>query len=198
MKSVLSFIRTTLTGGVLFLLPVILIVFLLKKAFEFIAPIAAPFSRFLPDMFLGFDGSRLAAILLLVLLCFLGGLLFRSRRVQKWVQSLENNVLSYIPGYFLIKNVAADIVGSRDEHNMKPILVKEEDSYSIGFLVEEVDGWSTVWLPETPKQDSGNAIIIPSDKVIRLDTNTFQLRHSLKVYGKGVIQWRKDQNGGKM
>lgn len=198
MKSILSFIRATLTGGVLFLLPVMLIVFLVKKAFELISPIAAPFAKFMPDMFLGFDGSGLAAILLLLILCFLGGLLFRSKRVQKKVNSLENNVLSYVPGYFLIKNVVADVVGNQDEHNMRPILVREEDSYSIGFLVEEVDGWSTVWLPETPKQDSGNAIIIPSDKVIHLNTNTFQLRHSLKVYGKGVIQWRKDQNGGKM
>jgi uncharacterized membrane protein len=198
MKSILSFIRTTLTGGVLFLLPVMLLVFLIKKAFEIMSPLAEPFAAFLPDMFLGFDGSRLAALLMLVVVCFLGGLLFRSKRVQKWVVSLEDNVLSAVPGYFLLKNVAADVVGNRDEHNMKPILVREDDSYSIGFLVEEVEGWCTVWLPETPKQDSGNAIIIPSDKVIHLKANTFQLRRSLKVYGKGVIQWHKDHNGGKM
>ncbi|MCC6410289.1 MAG: hypothetical protein IT270_01445 [Saprospiraceae bacterium] len=188
MKSILSFIRTTLTGGVLFLLPVILLIILIKKAFELIAPLAAPLVVFMPVNFLGFDGSRLAAILMLVILCFIGGLLFRSKRVQKWVVSLEDNVLSAVPGYFLLKNVAADVVGNPDEHNMKPILYQEEDTYSIGFLVEEMDGWSTVWLPETPKQDSGNAIIVPSEKVIHLNTNTFHLRRSLKVYGKGVIQ----------
>lgn len=188
MKSILSFIRTTLTGGVLFLLPVLLMVFLIKKAFELISPIAEPFADFLPDIILGFDGSALVAILLLVIVCFIGGLLFRSKRVQKWVASIEDNVLSAVPGYFLIKNVAADVVGNQDEHNMKPILVREDDSYSIGFLVEEVEGWSTVWLPETPKQDSGNAIIVPSDKVIHLNANTFQLRRSLKNYGKGVVQ----------
>lgn len=188
MKSIVSFIRTTLTGGVLFLLPVILFVFLIKKAFEIMTPIAEPLAKFLPDMLLGFDGSRLAALLLLVVVCFLGGLLFRSKRIQRWVASLEDNILSAVPGYFLLKNVASDVVGNPDEHNMQPVLYQEDDTFSIGFLVEEVDGWCTVWLPETPRQDSGNAIIVPSSKVIHLNSNTFQLRRSLKIYGKGVVQ----------
>lgn len=82
MKSFLSFIRTTITGGILFLLPVVLLIMIFAKALEILHKISAPLSEKLPVIIFGLDGSNLVAIALLILICFLSDLLFRSNLVK--------------------------------------------------------------------------------------------------------------------
>ena len=98
MKSILAFLRTTLTGGIIFLLPITLLIIILKKAYELLVKISGPIAQKIPDFFLGLDGSNIIAILLLLLFCFIGGLFFRSRLIRRWVGKLEDNVLCFLPG----------------------------------------------------------------------------------------------------
>jgi len=67
MKPILSFIRATLTGGILFLLPVVLLVMLFVKAHDLLLKVSAPLAEKLPEIIFGFDGSNLVAVLLLIL-----------------------------------------------------------------------------------------------------------------------------------
>ena len=106
MKTIVLFIRTTLTGGIIFLLPFVLLLMLFTKALAIILKISTPISKRLPDLILGLDGSILVAIFLLILICFLSGLLFRSLRVKKWVGILEENLMVYMPGYSLLKSIS--------------------------------------------------------------------------------------------
>jgi uncharacterized membrane protein len=118
-KSIFNFIRTTLTGGIIFLLPIVLLIIVIAKAIEILHKISSPLADAMTDgEILGFDGSMLVAIFLLVIICFLSGLLFRSARIKLWVTSLEENVLTYLPGYALLKSVAADTLGEQDAHKM--------------------------------------------------------------------------------
>ena len=92
MNSLLIFIRTTLTGGVIFLLPFVLLIIILTKAFMILGVLADPISQQLPRTILGMDGSKIIVLFLLVIICFFSGLLFRSTKVRSWVGSLEENV----------------------------------------------------------------------------------------------------------
>jgi uncharacterized membrane protein len=191
MKSTSQFLRTTLTGGILFLLPVVLLTMIFSKAHEATMKIIKPLDEVLPETILGFHGSRLVAILLLILVCFVSGIMFSLPRVKKWVSKLEDDVLSYMPGYTLLKSIAADAVGGEVENTMKPVLVKDEDAWNIGFLVEEGEGLCTVFFPEAPKHDSGEVKIVPATSVKKIDVPANKLSLSLKNYGKGALPWVK-------
>jgi len=191
MKPILAFLRTTLTGGIIFLLPVTLLIIVLKKAFDLLAQISAPIARKLPDFFFGLDGSKLIGILLLVLICIISGLAFRSVRLKRLVGKLEDNVLSLLPGYTLMKSITADAVGEKVDQSLQPVLVQDGDSWNIGFLVEEGEGLCTVFFPEAPRHDSGEVKIVPADTVKRVNVPSHLASRSLKSYGKGALKWTK-------
>lgn len=187
MKSVLVFVRTTLTGGILFLLPVILLGMIFSKVNDVLVKLSAPIADKLSEIIFGFNGSRLIAIVLLILLCFLGGVLFRLRIVKRWVRLLEENILVYLPGYSLIKSITAGAIGEEVDINMLPIMVKDDENWNFGFLVEEGKSYSTVFLPEAPKHDSGEIKIVPNSFVKRLDMKTNKFAKSINNFGKGVV-----------
>ena len=152
MKALYRFIVNTFTGGILFLLPVTLLIMILAKINGFMLTISEPLAKRLPDVFFGFDGSRLLAILLIVFICFLGGLAFKARLVRGLIGKLEGKVLSHIPGYAMFKSLAADTVGAENEENLKSVLVQDGDCWVIGFLIEEENGYCTIFFPGAPKQ----------------------------------------------
>lgn len=191
MKALLHFLRATITGGILFLLPIVLILMILKKAVGYLSAIVAPFSEWLPDDFIfGLDGHNLLAIVLLILLCFFAGLLFRSRLLQKAIASLEEHVLVYLPGYTLMKSVTVDALRADSPVFLKPVIVKEGDVHLLGFLVEEVAGdVCTVFIPEAPHFDSGDVRIVSASQVKKINVPINHVTKSLKNYGKGAAAW---------
>ena len=191
MKSILSFIRSTLTGGILFLLPVVLLVMLFDKAHGLLLKVSAPFAEKLPEIIFGFDGSNLLAVLLLIFICFISGLFFRSKLVKIWVRKIEDNVLVNLPGYAMIKSITTSSLGEQSDTDMSPILILEDDSRGLAFLVEKGETYSTVFIPDAPKYDAGEVKIIPSDRIQKLDINMHEFTQSIKSYGKGAIKWVK-------
>ena len=171
------------------MLPLVLIFALFGKADAYIMKISEPISKRLPDIFLGFDGSKSLAILLLILICFLCGLAFQSSLIRKWVGKLEENVLCYVPGYSMIKSVIVDAVGADVENNMTSVLVKEGDGWLLGFLVEENEVFCTVFLPGAPKPNLGRIKIVPVVTVKKIDVPTNEVAQSIKNYGKDALSW---------
>jgi len=191
MKSFIGFIRATITGGILFLLPVVLLIIILSKALVILQKISAPISKRMPELVFGLDGSNTIAIILLILICFVSGLLFRSKYIKKWIDNIENNVLVNLPGYALIKSITAGAIGKETETDMVPILIQDDDSWNLAFLVEKSEKLSTVFIPDAPRHDAGEIKIIPTDRIKKLDISTHKFILSIKTFGKGAIHWVK-------
>lgn len=189
MKSLIGFIRATITGGILFLLPVILLIIIFTKAYNILLKITTPISEKLPELIFGLNGSFLVTVVLMILICFVSGLLFRSILVKSWVKKIEDTVLINLPGYVLIKSITASAIGEKSDTDMVPILIQEDDSWNLAFLVEEDDKLSTVFIPDAPKHDAGEVKIIPSELIIKLDVSTNVFTRSIKNYGKGALKW---------
>lgn len=188
MKSIFSFIRATLVGGIFFLLPIYLIFSLLYKAHLAAAKIMAPLAHFLPENILGMNAGRLIAAFGLVLLCFLAGMLFRVRIIKRGIHYLEDRVLSNLPGYSLLKSKTTDTFGEKVEYYQSTVLVEEQNSWKMGLLVEEVDGLSTIYFPKAPKNETGEIVTISSTRVKKLALPTKEAFLLMKNYGKGTIQ----------
>ena len=107
----LQFTRTTLVGGILFLLPIIVVVVIVGKALAIADKIVAPLAAHLPvESAFGFETPKLLAIALVILFCFLAGFFARTALAQKAIAWLETTVLSNVPGYEFIKSVSGTIL----------------------------------------------------------------------------------------
>ncbi|MDM9631562.1 hypothetical protein [Robiginitalea aurantiaca] len=189
MNPAIRFIRTTITGGILFLLPLIILYFIFEKAYSILEVISAPISAKISESILGFDGSALITILLLIFICFAAGLLFRAEKIKKVVQKLEERVLIFIPGYSLIKSITADSLGEEIENKLIPIRIEDGENWLLGFLIEEGKTHSTVFLPDAPRYDAGEIRIMPSTSVVKLDISANKYTKVIKSYGVGAINW---------
>ena len=187
MNSLRKFIINTLTGGVFFLLPITVVLIILKKIHEALRLILKPVAARLPDDMMGFDGPQTMAVLVLVIICFMSGLLFRSRKLRTFIEKLEDNFLSAIPGYTFVTNMVADKLNYKDDDAFKPVLVPQGESLAFGFLIEESDGLSSVYVPGAPDFKSGSLQIFTSNQVERLDVPPIEVSRSLKRLGRDSL-----------
>jgi uncharacterized membrane protein len=186
-----TFLRNTFTGGILFLVPLVFLWMIVSKANDIMLKISEPLGKKLNEGFLGLDGSRILAVVLLVVFCFLCGLLFRLAIAQKTMKLLEDYVLSHLPGYTLFKSFATDVAGGDTAGQMTAVLVQEENSWKPGLLVETHGEWSTVYFPEVPKLDSGEVKMVPTDTIHKVAATGLQFMKTMKGFGKGMGSWKE-------
>jgi len=126
----------------------------------------------------------LVALLLAVALISVVGLLARyyiGKRIIEWMDSLMMHVPLLNKFYGAIKQVNEAFAGNK--HSFKTVVMVEFPSagiYSIGFITNEQNGEVQqktkekvvcVFVPTTPNPTSGFLILVPEEKVTKLDMN---------------------------
>ena len=192
MNSLYRFIRTAMAGGILFLLPIVILFTVVSKGLEILDTLTQGLDERLDGTIIwGLDGHNLLGIGLLLLICFVVGLLFRINRVKTSVNKFENNVLTYIPGYLLIKSLATEALSDSQEELMQPVLVDSDGTYRLGFMTEQNNGYCTVFVPDAPQGNQGELHVVPEATVIKLAIKTSAMKHMIRNLGKGVTQYIK-------
>ncbi|MCJ7758153.1 MAG: hypothetical protein MUP24_08385 [Gillisia sp.] len=77
------------------------------------------------------------------------------------------------------------------ETDLPPVLIHEDDSWSLAFLVEKGETYRTVFIPEAPGHDSGEVKIIPSNRIQKLEISMPKFTQNIKFFGKGAVKWVK-------
>jgi len=169
-KALLRFLKTTLMGGVLFLIPVLVTLVVLKKGLEIVSKIVRPAAEAIPIEAVGGVHMRdLLAVLALVLVGFAAGLVARTGVGRALSEKLEQAVLRKMPGYTLLKGATAGTGGSEDSE-VKVVLAKFDDNSVVGFVMEAPrGGFVTVFVPSAPTPAAGTVFILPMDRVQHLD-----------------------------
>ena len=182
-------------GGILFLLPIVLLAILIGKALAIAHKIVVPLAAHLPfDSVIGLRTPLLLAIALLVLFCFLAGAFARTVLAQKAVNWLEQAVLSNLPGYEFIKSVTRSLLGGESEAIYPVVLVRLEDAWQFGFLVERLSaGHVTVFVPGAPNPQSGSVYFLTEDRIKLVEVPPLSMLKSLKRYGLGANALLSDQ-----
>ncbi len=194
-----DFIKTTIIGGVLFLLPLAVILFLLGHALTIVTPVARPIVTAFDFERLGryadIGAGTLLSILLLVLISFVAGVLARTAvgtRVSSW---FENSLSRGLPQYRMVKSMADGFAHIEGSDSMKPSLVFMEDGWQIGYAMEPVgDGWVAVFLPDVPTPMSGTLIYLPTERVRPLDITMAEMAALIKRVGIGSCETLKSAN----
>jgi uncharacterized membrane protein len=166
-RAVLSFIKTTLVGGLFFLLPLVVAVFLLQKAIQVVAKVLHPVASHLPiASVVGIGAADVLAALLLVGVGFLAGLLGRTGLGSRIHGKLEQLILRKMPGYTLLKGAA----GAEGSAEVEVALARFDDNTVLGFIMEKsADGLLTVFVPSAPTPAAGTVFYLTEDRVQRLD-----------------------------
>jgi uncharacterized membrane protein len=182
-----TFIKKTIIGGVLFLIPISLVIILLLKVFGFMLKIADLIYKILPiENILGIGTANLIAILLILLICFLFGLIASNKNIDVFKNTLEKNILMKIPGYLFIKAYTKGLEDqNKGKNELNPILVIFDDNAQLGFLIEENEkGLSSVFMPGSPNPWSGNVIYVEWGRIKQLSITTNQAIKHLQQTGK--------------
>jgi uncharacterized membrane protein len=185
-----EFLKTTIIGGLLFLLPVALIVFILGYAVTVVTAFLQPVSKALGlDKMAGDIGgvgaATAGALLLLVLASFAAGIFARTTLgtgVSGWLE----DKLQAFPQYRLVKGMAQGLVHVESASDMKPVLVGIEGGWQLGYLLEELEhGWVAVFVPQAPSAISGVVMYLPADRVRQLGVTMGEAMNVLNGIGVG-------------
>lgn len=187
MKSIFKFFKTTLVGGALILVPLMILVVLLGKALDLAHKVADPVAEQIPvGTIIGFEMPVLMAILVVLLFCFVAGIIARGIRVQKLINIMEDLVLSNIPGYEIIKSTSESILGAESETAHPVVLVQFDDGWQMGLRIDELEtGLVTVFVPDAPSPRSGSVFFLTPDRVIVTNIQLADAIKCLKSLGGG-------------
>jgi uncharacterized membrane protein len=187
MKVLAEFTRTTLIGGVLVILPIYVTVLLLAKAVNGLLALLTPVTTQLPA---GVQFRQLAAILLLVAVCFVVGLMVRTGPGLRAKNAFEQVVLDRLPGYTFLRGLAKRLTGVTEEQMLQPALVEIEEALVPALIVEELEDDSfTVLVPSAPTPMAGSLYILPSDRVHPVDLPFTKAISVFSKWGTGAGEY---------
>jgi uncharacterized membrane protein len=187
MDTIKNYLKATLVGGLLFLVPAVLLLILLRHALQFANQVAVPLAAALPTTFgLGAAVTTLLAVLVLLAIALLAGLVSRSRLGHRITAWFEESLLGGLPQYRMVKSMAEGFAQIETGQDMRPILVRIDDGWQLGYLIEELaDGWVAVFVPQPPSPMSGSVMYVPADTTQVLDIAMPEAMRLVKRLGIG-------------
>jgi uncharacterized membrane protein len=182
----MNFIKATVTGGLVFLVPVVIAVVVLGKALSIMRALISPLREFIPETTIGGVALiNLLVLVALVLICFAAGLLAKSRPAANIYRSLDKVLLS-IPGYAFVKGFTESMGHTEGAaRTLHPVLVYFDDYTQIGLEVERTGDNVVIYLPDAPNPWSGSVIQIHADRVKQLAIPVTQALSSIRKIGLG-------------
>jgi uncharacterized membrane protein len=190
MKVLVEFLKTTLIGGLLIVVPTYLAVLLLAKAVGGLLALLGPIVALLPQGVQHF--GRILAIVLVVLVCFVLGLIARTRVGRRAIEAFERHVLERLPGFALLRSVVRRVSGAGDEAQFQPVLVEIEEALTPGFIVEEIgDDRFVVLVPSVPTPAAGSLYILPRERVHWVDAPITEAIAVITRWGAGTSKLLK-------
>jgi uncharacterized membrane protein len=190
-RTAIAFLRATLIGGVMFLLPVGVVIVVAGKLFA----ISRSASQALHDTLFPEVPSRLlpflGAILVLVVIAFVAGLFARTVAGRRVFSALEDVILSRLPVYTLLKQTLADMAGGAarlsGEREVTVVLVRFDDHRAPGFVVDRAPGGEyVVFLPGAPSAFTGQVVLVSPDRIEETNFTPQDVLGAMRRLGSGV------------
>lgn len=195
-KRSLGVLKTTAIGGVFFLLPLAVILFLIGQLLHGVWTVARAIEGYLPlQNFGGYLLLSLLAIGLVLLGCFVAGVLARRQFAKRFNESIEKRITAFFPQYTIIKQrLTGNLAAGTTENSLRPVIVRLAEHRRIGFEVDRVptrgdaEEQVTVYLPRSPDPWSGDVILVNADQIEPLSSTAAETLAALERIGQGTHQ----------
>ena len=203
MKQLADFLRTSVVGGFFVVLPIVLLWLLVGQLYDLTLLMAQPIVDLLPaEAVGGANLESLLAIAILVAVCFLTGVLMRTRsglRVGSWI---ERTVLERVPGYGFMREISRLFSGDRATERFQPALVELSPTRRIvGFIAQRHrNGQCTVLLPIAPSPNLGTLQVVAAEAVHPLEATAAEVAGYYFNWGVGSVDLLppEERAGGKV
>lgn len=186
MQRLKNFVKSTVIGGLLVVLPTGILLGVLAWIFKTIQALIEPITSRIEDL-----SPLLADILVIFLIiaaCFVIGVFVRTR-LGKFVYSLiETNLLAKAPGYSLVKETVFQFLGNKKSPFSSVALAQifgNETMVSAFVTDTHEDGSCTVFVPTGPNPTSGNIYHLEAKYVHPVDVSVEDAMRSIISCGAG-------------
>jgi uncharacterized membrane protein len=160
MDKLKEFLKTSLLGGVVVILPVAILVSVTIWVFNLITGWISPLTRLLiKDLQLNVFIAESLSIILILATCFFVGMLVRTRLGDLLYRVLETRILKLAPGYSMIKETVLQLFGNRKDSPFSSVALAQIfcNSTMVTCFITDThdDGSFTVFVPTGPNPTSG-------------------------------------------
>lgn len=192
----IRFIKPTVIGGILFLVPIVIFMAIIGKALKLTEKLATPLAKtFFADTAGEVILMHILSFLILVMICFFAGLAAKTLIAKRMVKKLESNFLDKIPAYEMIKAKAQSALSPGEMDSLRPVVTRFDDSWQLVFEIERLsDGKVVVFLPGAPDPWSGSVCVVTDDRVTPLDLTVHAAANLMKRIGKGSTDALQDNS----
>lgn len=191
MDQIRRLIGTTVLGGIVFLVPLVVLGAILGKAFSIMKLLGKPLAGLLQveRTIVGFAFVEILTAILLILVCFVAGLIAKRDFARSARAKLDSLLLQLIPGYAWVKGVTGNIHDSEAQEVLKPVLVRFDDQSQLAFEVDRNDsGLVAIFLPGAPDARSGSVSFVTEDRVSEVDIGFHGVVKSCKNLGRESLR----------
>ena len=188
-ERVKKFIKTSILGGLTVILPAVVLILIFRWLFNWITDIIQPltnlliarghFQEMVADIF---------AIAIILGVCFLVGVVIKTKAGQYVQENLENRILQLAPGYPLIKSIVMQFTGKEKSPFSSVALVEvfANDILMTAFITDtHANGRHTVFVPTGPNPTSGLIFHIPEKYVHPVGVSVEETMRSVIGCGAG-------------
>lgn len=177
----------------MFMVPVIVLIILIDKGVILLMDLSSPIADVLPySSFVGLDKDYWAGLLVLIALAFISGIIATAKHAVKIKNWLEDNIMSYVPGYMYIKMTGEQMIGYREDKSYQVVLVRMDEATQLAYLIEEIDDKNVaIYVPDAPDPMLGELLFVHKDRVTPIDISYSKAQSFIKKLGAGSAPYLK-------
>lgn len=194
MKNTYDFLKNMIIAGIIFFIPLVILIVILQKAFQILAVLVSPIIKLLniTNVF-GIGAEIFISIILTLFLLYMGGLLAKTTRAKTAIAKLEESLLAKIPGYEVLKKTGESFAGFETDNKLHTVLARIEDAWQLAFLIEEIEGENyAVYIPGAPNPMSGSVYILEKERIKRTNISMRDAMKCLRGLGVGSNKLLKE------
>jgi uncharacterized membrane protein len=183
-KHLLKTVPTTIIGGAVYLVPLVVITFFGSKLLSFLEGLLRPIEARTGDLALGGVAfTTIVALLLILLMCYLVGLWGHTRQGRSVLQWAQKGVALVIPSFGMYNELLSEIGG--EGANATVVLVPSDAGWTPAISFEaQGDGPRLVFVPGAPQWTEGSIALAPPENVRPTDLTVRELIALLRHCGR--------------
>ena len=191
MKILPEFVKNTVIGGIIFLLPLGIAVFAIGELLDILSGVADKIAALL---FPGAESTFLSSaisVALLVAVAFSAGLIASTGVGGNVSTKLQNFATGSIPGYAFIRQTVSEMssVSEQVDDTEKLRIAKIDFGpfKRLGVVVDQIsDEECVVYLPSAPSAFTGQVAIVRADQIKDIALKPSELMSAMRRLGRGL------------
>ena len=183
-KHFLEAAQTTVIGGAVFLVPLVVIVFFGSKLLGFLEGLLAPIEARTGELALGGVAfTTVLAILIILTACYLVGLWGRTRQGHGLMLWAQKGIALVAPSFGMYNELLNEIGG--EESSASVVLVPTDAGWTLAISFEEqADGSRLVFIPGAPQWTEGSIAFAPPENIRPTDLTVAEMIGLLRHCGR--------------